>query len=50
MSSWIGIKFDPLGFGALILHRCDLQCVPIWIVFGWFLLGRLLGGYGRGRG
>ena len=43
MRSWFVFKFTLLGLGALSLHRYDGQCVLIWITFGWFLLGALLG-------
>jgi hypothetical protein len=33
----------PLGVGALILHRYDVQRLPIWIAFGWFVPDALLG-------
>jgi len=43
MSGWFVFKFTLLGLGALSLHRYDGQCVLIWITFGWFLLGAILG-------
>jgi len=43
MSGWFVFKFTLLGLGVLSLHRYDGQCVLIWITFGWFLLGALLG-------
>ena len=46
MSRRFVVNFDLLGFGALSLHRYDLQRALIWIVFGWFLLGGLLRGCG----
>lgn len=46
MSSRFVVNFDLLGFGALPLHRYDLRRVLVSIVFGWFLLGRLLRGCG----
>jgi hypothetical protein len=46
MSSRFVVNSDLLGFGALPLHRYDLRRVLVSIVFGWFLLGRLLRGCG----
>jgi hypothetical protein len=45
--TWFVVMIILLGVGALTLHRYDVQRVLIWIaLFGWFVLGAPLLGYG----
>jgi hypothetical protein len=46
MNTWFVVMIILVGVASLTLHRYDMQRVPIWIAFGWFVLDALLLGYG----